>query len=101
MYLDTQAPPDRRAGTQGLWVMTTSGLGSLCGGLMAGEVMQRAEGNWPVIFAVPTAVAAVALVLVVIGFRSRSPREQPLHPLSSPRPATPVPLLRTGGTRIE
>jgi len=68
MALDEQAPPDRRAGVQGLWVMTTSGLGSLFGGLLAGEVMQRAAGNWTVVFAVPAtiALAAVGLILVVM-----------------------------------
>ncbi len=69
MYLDSQAPSDHRAGVQGLWVMTTSGVGSLIGGLLAGEVMQRAANNWRVIFAVPSMCATIALVLVLLAFR--------------------------------
>ena len=72
MDLDSQAPPDRRAGVQGLWVMMTSGLGSLVGGLMAGEVMQRAAGNWRAIFAVPTIIALAAMVLVLVAYRSKT-----------------------------
>jgi MFS family permease len=101
MYLDSQAPPDHRAGVQGLWVMTTSGLGSLCGGLMAGEVMQRAGDNWRLIFAVPAMIAAVAFGLVIVAFRSRARPDPHSPPLSAQRPTTPVPLLRTGGARIE
>lgn len=72
MDLDAQAPPDRRAGVQGLWVMTTSGLGSLIGGLMAGEVMQRASGNWRLIFAVPATIALAAMALILVAFRTRA-----------------------------
>lgn len=72
MYLDTQAPPDRRAGVQGLWVMTTSGLGSLCGGLLAGEVMGRAGGDWHLVFVVPTGIALAATTLILVGFGEAS-----------------------------
>lgn len=72
MDVDAQAPPDRRAGVQGLWVMITSGLGSLIGGLMAGEVMQRAAGNWRVIFAVPATIALATMALILVAFRTRA-----------------------------
>lgn len=86
--LDAQSPPDRRAGVQGLWVMTTSGLGSLIGGLMAGEVMQRAAGNWQVIFAVPATIALAAVVLILVAFRTRAaiaPRHRPRKPADRAR----------------
>lgn len=72
MYLDSQAPPDRRAGMQGLWVMTTSGLGSLVGGLLAGEVMERASSDWRLVFAIPAGIAACFLAVFVLAFWPKS-----------------------------
>ena len=80
MTLDEQAPPDRRAGVQGLWVMTAAGLGSLVGGLLAGEVMQRAAGNWSIIFAFPATTALLAVGLILTAFRAA--------PTPIPRPAS-------------
>lgn len=77
MYLDTQAPPDHRAGAQSLWVMVTSGLGSLAGGLFAGEVMQRSGGDWQFVFATPAFIAGSLLVAFLIAFRSGGERRAP------------------------
>ena len=70
LYLDTQAPPDRRAGVQGLWVMTTTGLGALVGGLFAGEVMEFAGDNWKLVFAIPATMAALMLSAFLATFRT-------------------------------
>lgn len=71
MYLDSQAPPDRRAGAQGLWVMATAGLGSLLGGLLAGEVMEHAGDDWRLVFAIPAAIDAALLVAFAVAFRPK------------------------------
>ena len=78
MTLDEQAPPDRRAGVQGLWVMAGGGLGSLAGGLLAGEVMERAAGEWHLVFAVPAVLALAAVVLIVVGLRAGSLGAKPV-----------------------
>jgi NHS family nucleoside permease-like MFS transporter len=97
MYLDAEAPADRRAGVQGLWVLLTSGLGGLLGGLLAGEVMHRGGGDWRVVFAVPTAIAAVILVGFATLFRSGIAEEATAPSLHSPR----LPTLRPRSARIE
>jgi nucleoside transporter len=89
MYLDSQAPPDRRAGTQGLWVMTTSGLGSLVGGLLAGEVMRFAAGNWRIVFMVPACIAGFAACLLLFAFReARNGARISAIPVWSPEPSS-------------
>lgn len=103
MTLDEQAPPDRRAGVQGLWVMTASGLGSLLGGLLAGEVMHQANGNWTLVFAVPMATALVALVLIASLVRvPNAPKRRKLGASGLPLVRLRIrPALRTGGRSIE
>lgn len=99
MYLDSQAPQDHRAGAQGLWVMTTSGIGSLVGGVLAGEVMQQNKGNWQAIFLVPTAAASLALILMLVGFRSRRDRCEGV--MSSDATSERVGLPNSGLARVE
>ncbi|MDB5351088.1 MAG: Nucleoside symporter [Planctomycetota bacterium] len=69
MYLDSQAPGDHRAGAQSLWVMITSGLGSLTGTLLAGEVIEYAAGDWRFVFAIPTAINVTLLLGFLLSFR--------------------------------
>jgi MFS family permease len=69
MYLDRQSPPDLRATAQGLYVMTTSGLGQLVGSLVAGEVVSLAEGTTAAVFLVPLAIDAAMLVALLVAFR--------------------------------
>ncbi|RUL87646.1 MFS transporter [Tautonia sociabilis] len=61
MFLDSQAPPHRRAGAQGLHTVITAGFGALLGNLLAGVVVGR-SGDSAVVFIVPFAVNAVLLV---------------------------------------
>ena len=71
MYIDTQAPLDARAGAQGLYAMVTSGLGSLLGNVMAGEVVGRAGSDMSLAFIVPTAINALMFVALLVAFRPR------------------------------
>jgi MFS family permease len=68
MYLDHRSPPHLRAGAQALNVMTTTGLGSLCGGLSAGVLIDRMGSRSPWIFAIPCVIDAVLFGAVVVGF---------------------------------
>ncbi len=72
MYLDTQAPPDRRATTQGLYIMATTGLGNLLGSLLAGEIVDRVGEVAPPVFLVPCAMAAAMFGIFVVAFRTKS-----------------------------
>lgn len=94
MYLDSRAPSDHRAGVQGLWVMTTSGVGSLFGGLLAGEVMQRSGDQWGWIFAVPMLLASMAFLVVLVGFRTTAARH-------APAPIGGFPALQSGAVSLE
>jgi MFS family permease len=69
MLLDTLAPGNLRASTQGLYVMATNGLGNLLGSLMAGELVSRAGGVTPVVFLAPVAINGLALMALIVGFR--------------------------------
>lgn len=71
MYLDTQAPPDRRATTQGLYLMMTTGLGNLLGSLLGGEIVERVGGVAPAVFGVPLAIDAAMLTVFVAAFPRR------------------------------
>ncbi len=71
MYLDHRSPPQLRAGAQALNVMTTTGLGSLCGGLSAGVLIDRLGSRSPWIFAIPCVIDAVLFAAVVVGFARR------------------------------
>jgi MFS family permease len=68
MFLDSQAPPHRRASAQGLHAMITSGLGSLLGNLLAGEVVARNGGVAAPVFLIPCAINAAVLLLLLRAF---------------------------------
>lgn len=88
MYMDSQAPRERRASVQAFHVMVTSGLGSFLGNLLAGELMTRNQGVGPMVFAVPF-VINVAMVLVVLGWFRVAPRaaiEHREHAKALPEP---------------
>src|SRR5206468_326756 len=53
VYLDAQAPTDRRAGVQALNVVATIGLGTLLGSLLAGEVGGPSAAGDGRVFLVP------------------------------------------------
>ncbi|MGE3819455.1 MAG: nucleoside H+ symporter, partial [Isosphaeraceae bacterium] len=70
MYMDQRAPRDRRASAQALYMVVTSGLGSLFGSLLAGQVVGRLGGGSPMVFVVPCVIDGAMLVYFLTGFRS-------------------------------
>jgi MFS family permease len=92
MFLDSQAPPHRRAGAQGLHTVITAGAGALLGNLLAGAVVGRV-GDSAGVFVVPFAVNAVLLVAWVGLARRASRISRPLDDrsgLAEPIGATPT-----------
>jgi MFS family permease len=72
MYLDLQAPAHRRASTQAIWIVLVTGLGSLLGSLLAGELLVRAGGVGSLVFQVPALINLGALIALVSFFRPGS-----------------------------
>lgn len=82
MFLDSQAPRDRRAGAQALHVMATSGVGSFLGNLLAGELMTRHGGVGTGVFIVPMLINTAMLFLLLMCFRTA---EHPRSRAAAPR----------------
>jgi MFS family permease len=70
VFFDGQAPLHRRAGAQALLVVLTSGIGSLLGSLLAGEVLSHHPGDYPLVFLIPCLINLGLLVSFWGGFRS-------------------------------
>ena len=87
MFLDSQAPRDRRASAQALHAVITTGLGMLTGNVMAGELVSWTGGVSAETFLVPCLINAVLLAVVLVRF----------HPQNDPtdRDAAPGPLAGT------
>lgn len=77
MYLDTQAPGDRRASVQGLYLLATTGLGNLLGSLMAGEMVARVGQVSAPVFRAPLLVNTLMLLVFLVGFFPH--RSRPRH----------------------
>lgn len=77
LYLDSQAPPRLRASTQGLYLMVTSGIGSLAGNLLVGELLGALPGQYGRIFVAPALVNLAALALFLGLFRGRTAASEP------------------------
>jgi predicted MFS family arabinose efflux permease len=94
MYLDGQAAADRRATAQAMHVMVTSGLGSLCGSVLAGELTARNNGVGGPVFLVPALIELAMLALLAFAFRPRAAAvgsEPTPRPMSTRvGPASPV-----------
>ena len=69
LLLDTLAPGNLRASTQGLYVMVTTGFGNLLGSLMVGELLSRAGGATAILFLVPLTINCLVLTLACLGYR--------------------------------
>ncbi|HWE38791.1 MAG TPA: MFS transporter [Isosphaeraceae bacterium] len=67
VFLDREAPVDRRAGAQALNVVATTGLGNLLGNLLAGEVAAHSGGDYRLIFLAPAVIDVAVLGLVLVG----------------------------------
>lgn len=75
VYMDSQAPADRRASAQGLYLVITSGLGSLLGSLLAGDVLSRFAGNYSLVFLVPCVIDSTLIVYFCAGFQPNAATE--------------------------
>lgn len=75
IYVDQRAPLAIRASAQGFLAFVTLGLGNLIGSYAAGRIVEAntlADGhNWTAIWQVPSAMAAVVLVLFLFFFRTK------------------------------
>lgn len=69
IYLDRQSHPARRAGAQALNVVVTTGVGSLLGNLLAGEIVSQTSGNSRIVFGIPFAIDLSMLALLVFFFQ--------------------------------
>jgi MFS family permease len=70
VFLDSRAPSRQRASAQGLFLVLTSGLGSLLGNLMAGELVGTGSDNDVLVFLVPCVIDGAMLTYFLTGFRS-------------------------------
>jgi MFS family permease len=69
VFLDGQAPTHRRASAQALLMVLTTGVGSLLGSLMAGEITRQFPQDYPVVFLVPFLINLAALAALCAAFR--------------------------------
>jgi MFS family permease len=69
VFIDGRAPAHRRAGAQALLVVLTSGMGSLLGSLLAGEIVGRLGGDAALVFLVPCVINLALLIYFCAGFR--------------------------------
>ena len=76
VYMDSRAPRHRRAGAQALLMVVTSGMGSLLGSLLAGEVVGRSGGDYGLVFLVPSVIDAVLFLVFCAMFRSATDRPE-------------------------
>lgn len=69
VFLDSEAPADRRASAQALYVVVTSGVGSLLGSVLAGESAGWIGPDAALVFLVPCLINLGLLVYLCQGFR--------------------------------
>ncbi len=69
VFIDGRAPAHRRAGAQALLVVLTTGVGSLLGSVLAGEIVGRAGGDYARVFLVPCAINGALLLGFCAAFR--------------------------------
>ncbi len=69
MFLDSQAPADRRAGAQSLYIVAATGAGTLVGSLLAGEVVGWLGGDYATVFWVPCLIDVAMLLILLLTFR--------------------------------
>jgi MFS family permease len=83
VFFDGQAPVHRRATAQALLMVLTSGIGSLLGSLLAGEMSRHFPGDYPLVFLVLSLITLGLLIVFWIGFH-------PEHATASSTDAVPA-----------
>jgi MFS family permease len=84
VFLDSQAPTHRRASAQALLMVLTTGVGSLLGSLLAGEMSRCFPGDYPLVFLIPCLINLGVLAAFCAGFHpdpthGASPLSEPAH----------------------
>lgn len=69
IYTDSRAPRELRASGQALFLVVTSGLGNLCGSLLAGSTSGHSEGDGAGVFIVPCVIDLALLLYFCAAFR--------------------------------
>jgi nucleoside transporter len=87
IYVDKRAPTDVRAAAQGLIAFVTLGVGWFLGSWASGRVVDAfavsGGHDWPRIWLVPAAGAAIVLVLFALFFRSQETEARATAPIAS------------------
>ncbi len=105
VVLDRHAPSDRRAGSQALYAVATTGLGALLGSLMAGELLGRSADDPTGVFFVPCLIHVGLIGFFILAFRpdalatARPAVVTP--PRSTPREASRTAVARLGHFAVE
>lgn len=69
IFIDGRAPAHRRAGAQAMLMVLTSGLGSLLGSVLAGEIVGRMSHDSALVFLFPCVINGALLIYFCAGFR--------------------------------
>jgi MFS family permease len=89
VFIDSRAAAHRRAGAQAVHMVLTSGVGSLLGSVLAGEVLSRCRGDSGTVFLVPCMINVGLLIYFHAGFRPHSAQvEQACLPQTDRPPRT-------------
>lgn len=105
VVLDRHAPADRRAGSQAVYAVATTGLGALLGSLMAGELLGRSGADPAGVFFVPCLIHFGLIGFFILAFRpdalatARPAVASP--PRSAPREASRPAVARLGHFAVE
>jgi MFS family permease len=91
IFIDGRASRDRRASAQSLNTVATSGLGSLVGCLLAGEVVALFPGRYDLVYLVPCLICLTLLGLLWVAFRPEAIRARPAE--QPPAPALKRPPI--------
>ncbi len=80
--VDRLAPSDARASSQALFAAISMGAGNLIGQLLCGVLLEacalpRGGYRWPLVFAVPLVLGALATLIVSLGLRGNEPMRAP------------------------
>ena len=100
VYMDGRAPRDLRASAQALHLVTTSGIGSFLGNLLAGQIVGRSGPNDVLVFLLPCLIDGALLLYFLRGFRAPDMVAAWAGAASNERSSQPVigrgPVVRVG-----